>query len=151
REPMPGHPAADADADRGDLSLLDPDAGQTSDPPGTHPDGRERIDHHLLEGSYVPVHVLAMPAQVEDRIADQLPRSLIRDLPSPPRAHDRHRPVERVAEERRIAATTERVDRRMLEQQQDVGWRHEAAPEERLLPASRVRVVDAAGANDLER
>ena len=39
----------------------------------SRPNARERADQRLLELAAVALHVLAVPLQVEDRVADELP------------------------------------------------------------------------------
>jgi hypothetical protein len=64
------------DADRGDLPrrARQPDAGEPVDPLARDPEGAERSDQRLLEHAHVALDVLSVPAQVQDRVADELPR-----------------------------------------------------------------------------
>ncbi len=80
-----GHPAADVHADRGDLAPARrtrsrPDAGEPLDAGRLDPEGCERLDDRLLEVAAVAAHVLAVPFQVEDRVADELPRRVVGGL-----------------------------------------------------------------------
>ena len=52
---------------------VEPDAGEPVDPLALEAERRERADQRLLEVAAVPLHVLAVPLQVEDRVADELP------------------------------------------------------------------------------
>ena len=65
--------------DRGDLSgwPLEPDSGQPLDPRRIDAERRQRPDQSLLQVSAVALDVLAVPCQVEDRIADELPRPVV--------------------------------------------------------------------------
>src|SRR5215210_2204142 len=72
--PVRRHPLRDMDPDARDLARrrLDPDPGQAFDPRRVDPEWRERPDQRLLEVAAVALHVLPVPRQVEDRIADEL-------------------------------------------------------------------------------
>ena len=61
---------------------LEPDAGEPLDPRRLEPERRERPDDRLLEVAAVALHVAAVPVQVEDRVADELPGPVVRGLPA---------------------------------------------------------------------
>ena len=62
------------------FSIADPDAGQAGDTGGGDAELRDRLDQDLFEIAHVAVHVAAILRQLEDRIADQLPGAVIRDV-----------------------------------------------------------------------
>ena len=69
------HPLRDVDPDRRDLPRRrrQPDAREPVDPLRLDAELRQRQDQRLLEVAAVPLDVLAVPLQVEDRVADELP------------------------------------------------------------------------------
>ncbi len=71
---MKGRPAAHADADRGDLGGVDPDAREPAAPIGGDAEIPAHPDQHLFQRVHVPVHVTAAVAQRQQRIGHQLPR-----------------------------------------------------------------------------
>ena len=75
-------PLRDVDADRRDLARRrrQPDAREPLDPRRLEAEGGERLDQRLLEVAAVLLHVLAVARQVEDRVADELARAVIRRL-----------------------------------------------------------------------
>ena len=124
REPVHRAPAAQLHADRRDLAVLDPHARIPVEASGAaHAEIGERVDQQLLDGAHVRDRVghaaAALPRHGEDRIADELAGAVIRDVATSIGAHElgahvrgRH---EHVAH---VGAHAERVDVRMLEQQQ---------------------------------
>ena len=50
--------------------------------------GRERLDEHGLERADVPERALAPACQIEDRVADELARTVERDVAAPVGAMD---------------------------------------------------------------
>ena len=83
-------PARHVDADAGDLArwTRQPDAGQPLEACCLDADGCERPDQRVLEIPDVLLHVAAVPLQVEDRIADELARPVVRRLPAAVRLDD---------------------------------------------------------------
>ena len=73
------HPVRDVDADRRDLPRRprQPDAGQALDSLAFDAELRQRQDQRLLEVAAVALDVLAVPLQVEDRVADELPGPVV--------------------------------------------------------------------------
>src|SRR5256886_2607803 len=82
REPVPRDPLLHVHADAGDLaaSPAGPDAGVAGPTLGRDVELGERVDQGLLERAQVPVQVAAIAAQVQDGIADELPRAVERDV-----------------------------------------------------------------------
>ena len=75
REAVARDPAVDADAERRDLAVLDPHADVLAVLAGDRADPElgERLDQDALEVVRVLAQILAVVAQVEDRVADELP------------------------------------------------------------------------------
>ena len=120
---MRRHPARDVDADRGDLPRRprQPDAGEPVDPLALDPERRERPDERLLEVADVLLHVLAVPLEVEDRVADELARrrgrsTCRRGRSRPPRPPRRRARAARLL----VGAAPERDHRRVLEEEHRV-------------------------------
>ena len=80
---MRRHPARDPDADRRDLARpsragrRQPDARQPLDRGRLEIERGEGLDDRLLEIPDVPLHVLAVAVEIEDRIADELSGSVV--------------------------------------------------------------------------
>src|SRR5207249_641347 len=85
REPVPRDPLLHVHADAGDLAAAPagPDAGVAGPTLGRDVELGERVDQGLLERAQVPVEVAAIAAQVQDGIADGLPRTA-QALAAPP-------------------------------------------------------------------
>src|SRR5262249_41382383 len=66
-------------------------------------------------------------------------------------AHDRHGARRRSAEEAGVGAAAERVDGRVLEEEERVRRARQPLGDERLLPPRRRLVLDEAGTRHLER
>jgi hypothetical protein len=61
-------------------AALHPHSGLTRDASGDDGEARGGTDEGLLEGAQVPVEVLAVAAEVEDRVADKLTRAVVGDV-----------------------------------------------------------------------
>ena len=81
-EAVGGDPAREMDADRGDLLLPRPDADELLALPRLGGDAvvGQGADQHLLEVADVAPDVPPVGAEVDDRIADELPRAVVGDL-----------------------------------------------------------------------
>src|SRR5437667_904758 len=147
---MPGDPATDRDPDRRDLSPPHPDPGQTANPFPRYPEGREGADHHLLERAQVTMDVTPLRSERHDGVADQLSGAVIRHLAPACDPADRH--VARGGDPKMpgIRAPAERVDGRMLEEQERVRPTGEPARDETLLPGERLVIVDASQDTNFE-
>ena len=115
---MRRHPPAHADADGRDLRFADPDAGQPVAARGFDLPAGQRGDDDPFQRSQINVHVLAVPPQVDDRIADQLAGSVKGDFAPAADPVDRH--AARVQQERFVRAAAQGEDRRVFEQEQAV-------------------------------
>ena len=82
REPVHGDPMANADADRSDLAIFDPNSGKRFASLRGNVVFGEKIDEQLLKPAQVFVQILAAPPQVDNRITHQLARPVIRRLPA---------------------------------------------------------------------
>ena len=69
-------------ADRGDLALSYPDAGEPGPPLRRDLYGGEEIDHRLFQVSHVASEVAAVPAEVDDRIEHDLSWPVVGDVSS---------------------------------------------------------------------
>ena len=98
-EPVHRDPMPDADADRGDLSIFDPDAGQARPGRGGDPDFGQGFDQQLFQPAQITMEILAASAQVDDRIADQLARPVIGRLSA---AIDRKERMRQMAAPRKL-------------------------------------------------
>ena len=119
------HPLRDVDADRRNLSrqrpALDPDPGQAFDSRRLDPNGRERSDQRLLEVAAVALDVLAVPRQVEDRVADELAGPVVRRLAAAVGLDDVDLGTLRDVKLALLGASPERDHRRMLQEHHGVG------------------------------
>src|SRR5439155_1783352 len=82
REPVRRDPLFHVHADAGDLAAASagPDAGVARLPLARDVEPGERVDQGLLERAQVPMQVAAVAAQVQDGIADELPRAVEGDI-----------------------------------------------------------------------
>ena len=87
------------------------------------PSGSERPDQRLLEVAAVALHVLAVPRQVEDRVADELARAVVGGLAAAVGLDDLDLGAVGDVQLARLGAAAERDHRRVLEQQHRVGHR----------------------------
>src|SRR6202011_505223 len=69
------------DADGRDLSVADPDAGITGQPAGRDPEVGQDVDQAAFEVAQVQTDI-GFRAEVKDRIADQLSRAVVGDVPT---------------------------------------------------------------------
>src|SRR5436189_3888897 len=88
REAVRRHPALDPDADRADLPVAHPGAGHPLLPARLDAVAPRGADHDLLEVPEVLLQVLVECREVEDGVSDDLPRSVVRDIPAARRLHD---------------------------------------------------------------
>ena len=153
RKAVRRHPARHAHADRGDLprpprsGRRHPDARQALDRGRGEVERAERLQDRLLQVTDVLPHVLAVAVEVEDRITDELPGSVVRRLAAAIRLGELDRGAGRDVELRRLVGPPPRRDhRRMLHQDHGVGdlsLRH--GDRERPLQLERLAVRDEPG------
>lgn len=88
REAVHRHPAGDANAQRGQLLALDPDTDVGIlfiVSPRFDAEMGNGSNDHFLEIPHVAANVATVRGEVENRIADQLPRTVIRNVSAPSR------------------------------------------------------------------
>ncbi len=146
REAVHADPAAHADADRGDLLPPDPYARLPRAASGGDAIIGEQRDEHVFEAAEVTVQILSAHAQVEDRVADQLARSVIGGLPTAVRLHHGVGECAGIAQAGLIGRAADGVDRFVLEQQQLIGRGsvRRLARDDLFLQRQRVGKCDAA-------
>src|SRR4029078_9594435 len=76
REPVPRNPVAGVNTDGRDLLSSGPDAGESGVALTRDSVVGQRIDQRLFDLPQVPMQVLTVPFQIDDRIADELTRSV---------------------------------------------------------------------------
>src|SRR5438309_10206806 len=76
---MSGNTLRDLDTDGHDLAIAEPDARIAGEPARRDPEVGEGVDQATLEVAQVETDI-RLAAEVEDRIADQLPRSMVGDV-----------------------------------------------------------------------
>ena len=137
----------DGDADRRNLATpIDPEPRLTGDRSGRQPQRDERIRQERLELVHEPTDVLAPCGQVDDRVADELPRTVVRGVTSSLDLDDGKPAPGRGAV---VPLHADRDDRRMLYEDQRVA---DLAPspldDEGPHGAERVEVLAPAPVND---
>ena len=80
REPVPGDPLPGVHADGGDLPARRPHARESLGAFAANVECRERANQRGLELAEVPVQVLLVMAQIDDRISDELSRPVKGDV-----------------------------------------------------------------------
>ena len=80
---MKGDPAADANANGGDLVSATPHAGQAFALPGFEAVTRQGLDQHVLQAADIDMDISPVARQDQDGVADELARPVKRHLPSP--------------------------------------------------------------------
>ena len=110
REAVTGAAARDLHADRGDLLVTDPDARVAAARGARRPEVGERVDEHAFERAHVR-HDVAQPVapvgQRDDRVADQLPGPVVRDVAAAIGAHERrHRRAPAAPARARVGASS---------------------------------------------
>jgi len=150
REAVRRDPAArDAHADRGDLLAAHPHARQAGLAARSDAEGGQCTEQRLLQVAYVAVHVAAVRLEVQDGVADELTRPVVRDVAASSglEQRDAHEPAFGIVREHvvRVRRRAERDDVRVLEQQQLVRDHAGAAlADQRLLELERLAVLDGA-------
>ncbi len=139
------HPTGDVHADGGDLlrRRREPDAGEPVDALAFEPERRQRPDERFLEVPHVLLDVAAVPLQVDDRIADELARPVIRRLAAAVGLDDLDlRALRQVQLRALVRPAAERDHRGMLEEDDRVGdraLRHRAGKRTLQVPRFAIR------------
>jgi hypothetical protein len=127
RETVAGDPSRDAHPDRREFLVAYPDPREPVDPAGPDPELRNGTNEDFLEIAHIAVHVAAIRFQVDDGIADELPRSVKRDIAAAAALEQRDsfrgEPFGRVENVRAVMARlrAEGDDGRMFEEQELIG------------------------------
>ena len=117
-----GDPAAHADADGGDFSVLDPDAGEAlAVIGGGDALGVEEVDLGLLQGAEVTVQVAGIAVEVEDQVADQLAGTVPGGLAATVDLNDGMGQGRGIAEAAAVTGAADGVNGIVLEQQHGIG------------------------------
>jgi len=77
RESMLGHPAGDVYPYEADLGIADPDSRKARPTPTPYAVFRQNGDHHFLKAMNIEAHISAIPGEIQDRIAHQLPWAVV--------------------------------------------------------------------------
>ena len=108
---------ANADANRRDLAVLHPDAGQTRARCRRYSDLGQCFDEQIFQPAQITMQILAAVAQVDDRIAHQLPRSVISRLSAAIDWEKRIREMSGAAQTGLVRRAADGVDRIVFEQE----------------------------------
>ena len=113
--------------------------------PADDPEVGQRPDQRFFQVAQVAVQVLPVFAQIQDGVADQLPRRMVGDLAAPVHLHDgdalRPQPLRRRQQVFPLRPPPQRDRRRVFQQQQRVGDLPRLPPPHQLvLPCQRLRV-----------
>jgi len=140
-----GYPTADADADGGDLAIRNPSAGEGLAAACRDAELRADADEELLEGAEVEVEILAVVAQVEDGIADELAWAVIGGLAAAIDVDDGVDEVGSAAEAGLIRGAAHGVNGVVLEKEELIGDAADAAlGDEAILKGEGLLEIDAA-------
>jgi len=139
REAVHGDPAGDAHADRAELDqvvarlgpavlarrvAVRPQPDVLFEATGRHAVQLRHLPHHLGQVFHVAAHVFAIGRKVDDRVADQLPRRVQRDVAAAARLHDVDAQLGQARPRREqvfgVSAAPQRDHRRMLDEQHRV-------------------------------
>ena len=130
------------------LSLPSQTPGPAPLPARREPEARGDGDQHVLERAQVAVDVAAAPREIEDRIADQLARAVIRHVAAaadPQHGRPRHQHVAHVA------APPERDHGRCSTSKQLLGPARDDVAPRLLLEGERLFVATTTETTDLDR
>lgn len=156
-KPMTRDPAGNAHANRRQLLRADPCACQSVDSSSHDAAVARDADQHLFEVAHIPVHVATIRFEIQNRIPDDLSRTVVRDITAAPRLVDfdtsRGKGLRRDENVRTppISPNAKCQYRRVLDQKQQVVDLI-GAPllDERTLQSQRVDVGDNAKLTDFE-
>ena len=71
-----------ADSDRRDLAIANPNPGETFAPCPDNFVAREKFDQRLFEPAQIAMQILAAPAKIDNRVTHQLTGTVIGRLPA---------------------------------------------------------------------
>src|SRR5258708_6384984 len=117
---MTSDPALDADTDRSNLPIADPNSSQSIASRCDDPEIRQRPNGCSFQIAQVAMHVGAASFEFQNRIADQLARPMIRDLAAARDSIDRDLARPLWKQEALIGGASEGEHMRMLEEQERV-------------------------------
>src|ERR1700734_2697862 len=108
----------DTNADRGDFPVRDPCPGKPLAPAGRDAECGTDPDEQLLKRAEVAVKVLAVIAQVKDRVADELARPVESSLPAAIDLDDGMGKVRRAAQAGLVRGAADGINRVMFEKEE---------------------------------
>src|SRR4030095_9235698 len=73
-------PPRDPDADRANLLIANPGASESLDPPRPQSIVAAHANHHFFQVANITVDIAAVGAQVENRVANDLPGTVVGDI-----------------------------------------------------------------------
>jgi hypothetical protein len=118
---MVGNPATDTDADRSDLRIADPYPWRTGSPVSPDTETLAHPDENRLEGAHIARDIPTEEPKIDDRIGDQLPRTVKGHAASAPDADSLEAEAGMGASEVRfVSSAPKRIDGLMLEDEQIV-------------------------------
>ena len=123
---MARHPPGDPDADGRQFVAADPDTRQPIHAGAQNPEIGRRSNQNFLEVAHIPVNVAPIRLQVDDRIADHLPGTVISDIAAAPRLEHFNASCRQYLGCRKdvgapaVASHAERQNVRVLDQQQRI-------------------------------
>src|SRR5882724_1467848 len=109
---------ADADPDRRDLAVLYPNTGQSPASRRRYAGFGQGFDEQIFKPAQVPMQILPAVAQVDDRIAHQLPRAVIGSLAAAVNRKQRIGKMRSATQTGLVRRAADRVDRIVFDQEQ---------------------------------
>src|SRR5882762_5584430 len=146
-KPVPGNPLLHVNADARDFLAAGPHARESRVALREDAEHVERLDQRLLERTQIPMQVLLVGAEIENRITDELAGPVERDVSAA--LHFEHVDPGRLEHVPGLRIPAQRDDRRVLEQQQHVVGQAagNAIFSELALPVQRLGVGHSPGLN----
>ena len=87
-KPMPADPATDTDADRGDLTALNPDTGFAALPFRVHSPSGQGQNQDFFQVAQEAVKIFTSLVQVNQRISHDLTRTMVGGIAAPGNRND---------------------------------------------------------------
>jgi len=126
RKPVEGDPAFDRNPDGRDLPLFTPDADVTRAESRSDPEFGERCHQRGLDPLDEPAHAGDARLQLEDRVADELPRTMECHIPAALNAVQRNTAARQFGlaykQVRRLCRPAQGNHRVVFKQHEDVGY-----------------------------